>query len=177
MYYFFVLIITILFAQTAFSKGTNVFGLGMFDVKLDGTETQDAIDFRYELRLDKSLLDRLSKGQWWQLIIDDDKKITQIEALKNQFDVQKKTLESRFSDKVEKVRRGDDLLPGVMKMVKVFVAVKRKLQPGDKMAGRHGNLKVTVENLEVMKVDKNNNQLLVRGSVPGAKNGALIIRK
>ena len=45
------------------------------------------------------------------------------------------------------------------------------------MAGRHGNLKVTVENLEVMKVDKNNNQLLVRGSVPGAKNGALIIRK
>jgi DNA-directed RNA polymerase subunit beta len=89
--------------------------------------------------VDRSLLDRLSKGQWWQLIIDDDKKITQIEALKNQFDVQKKTLETRFSDKVEKVRRGDDLLPGVMKMVKVFVAVKRKLQPGDKMAGRHGN--------------------------------------
>ena len=89
--------------------------------------------------VDKSLLEKLSKGQWWQLIIDDDKKITQIEALKNQFDVQKKTLESRFSDKVEKVRRGDDLLPGVMKMVKVFVAVKRKLQPGDKMAGRHGN--------------------------------------
>ena len=45
----------------------------------------------------------------------------------------------RFEDKVEKVRRGDDLPPGVMKMVKVFVAVKRKLQPGDKMAGRHGN--------------------------------------
>ena len=49
--------------------------------------------------------------------------------------------------------------------------------PGMRMAGRHGNLKVTVENLEVMKVDKNNNQLLVRGSVPGANNGALIIRK
>ena len=49
--------------------------------------------------------------------------------------------------------------------------------PGMRMAGRHGNLKVTVENLEVMKVDKNNNQLLVKGSVPGAKNGALIIRK
>jgi DNA-directed RNA polymerase subunit beta len=45
----------------------------------------------------------------------------------------------RFEDKVEKVRRGDDLPPGVMKMVKVFIAVKRKLQPGDKMAGRHGN--------------------------------------
>jgi DNA-directed RNA polymerase subunit beta len=48
-------------------------------------------------------------------------------------------LDHRFDDKVEKVRRGDDLPPGVMKMVKVFVAVKRKLQPGDKMAGRHGN--------------------------------------
>ena len=46
---------------------------------------------------------------------------------------------ARFEDKVEKVQRGDDLPPGVMKMVKVFVAVKRKLQPGDKMAGRHGN--------------------------------------
>ena len=89
--------------------------------------------------VDKPLLEKLSKGQWWQIIVDDDKKITQIEALKDQFDVQKKALESRFNDKVEKVRRGDDLLPGVMKMVKVFVAVKRKLQPGDKMAGRHGN--------------------------------------
>ena len=48
-------------------------------------------------------------------------------------------LDARFEDKVEKVRRGDDLPPGGMKMVKVFVAVKRKLQPGDKMAGRHGN--------------------------------------
>jgi len=53
--------------------------------------------------------------------------------------VQKRALDNRFDDKVEKVRRGDDLPPGVMKMVKVFVAVKRKLQPGDKMAGRHGN--------------------------------------
>src|SRR6185312_1302459 len=50
-----------------------------------------------------------------------------------------KGLEKRFIDKVDKLRRGDELPPGVMKMVKVFVAVKRKLQPGDKMAGRHGN--------------------------------------
>ena len=53
--------------------------------------------------------------------------------------MQKRALDARFEDKVEKVRRGDDLPPGVMKMVKVFIAVKRKLQPGDKMAGRHGN--------------------------------------
>ena len=56
-----------------------------------------------------------------------------------QYDEPKKGLEQRFEDKVEKLQRGDELPPGVMKMVKVFVAVKRKLQPGDKMAGRHGN--------------------------------------
>ena len=62
-----------------------------------------------------------------------------VEALNEQYEAQKRALDHRFEDKVEKVRRGDDLPPGVMKMVKVFVAVKRKLQPGDKMAGRHGN--------------------------------------
>jgi len=59
--------------------------------------------------------------------------------MRKQYDESKKSLESRFLDKVEKLQRGDELPPGVMKMVKVFVAVKRKLQPGDKMAGRHGN--------------------------------------
>ena len=62
-----------------------------------------------------------------------------VEALNAQYEAQKRALDARFEDKVEKVRRGDDLPPGVMKMVKVFIAVKRKLQPGDKMAGRHGN--------------------------------------
>ena len=89
--------------------------------------------------IDAELLDMLSRGQWWQLALGDDKDAAEIEALNAQYEVQKKALEARFEDKVEKVRRGDDLPPGVMKMVKVFVAVKRKLQPGDKMAGRHGN--------------------------------------
>ena len=62
-----------------------------------------------------------------------------IEALKKQMDDAVRELEARFESKVEKLQRGDELPPGVMKMVKVFVAVKRKLQPGDKMAGRHGN--------------------------------------
>ncbi len=62
-----------------------------------------------------------------------------IEALRTSFEDSIARLEQRFENKVEKVQRGDDLPPGVMKMVKVFVAVKRKLQPGDKMAGRHGN--------------------------------------
>ena len=63
----------------------------------------------------------------------------EVEALRGQYDESKSLLEHRFMDKVEKVQRGDEMPPGVMKMVKVFVAVKRKIQPGDKMAGRHGN--------------------------------------
>src|SRR3712207_7793789 len=65
--------------------------------------------------------------------------MAEVEALKAQYDESRKRLEDRFLDKVEKLQRGDELPPGVMKMVKVFVAVKRKIQPGDKMAGRHGN--------------------------------------
>ena len=83
--------------------------------------------------------DQLSRGQWWQLALEDEDDAKIVEALNEQYEIQKRTLDARFEDKVEKVRRGDDLPPGVMKMVKVFVAVKRKLQPGDKMAGRHGN--------------------------------------
>ncbi len=89
--------------------------------------------------IDEALLETLSRGQWWQLVLGEEAEAAEIEALNGQYDAQKKTLKARFDDKVEKVRRGDDLPPGVMKMVKVFVAVKRKLQPGDKMAGRHGN--------------------------------------
>ena len=85
------------------------------------------------------LLDSLSKGLWWQLALAEEADAQVVEALNEQYEAQKRTLDARFDDKVEKVRRGDDLPPGVMKMVKVFIAVKRKLQPGDKMAGRHGN--------------------------------------
>jgi DNA-directed RNA polymerase subunit beta len=81
----------------------------------------------------------LSRGQWWQLAMSDEDDAKIVEALNEQYEIQKRAMDARFEDKVEKVRRGDDLPPGVMKMVKVFVAVKRKLQPGDKMAGRHGN--------------------------------------
>jgi len=89
--------------------------------------------------IDEELLGTLSRGQWWQLALGEEAEAKEVEALHDQFEAQKRALDNRFDDKVEKVRRGDDLPPGVMKMVKVFVAVKRKLQPGDKMAGRHGN--------------------------------------
>ena len=84
-------------------------------------------------------LGEIAPGLWWQIAVDDDKVMGELEAMKAQFDEARKRLDRRFEDKVDKLQRGDELPPGVMKMVKVFVAVKRKLQPGDKMAGRHGN--------------------------------------
>ncbi|CAL4867819.1 DNA-directed RNA polymerase subunit beta [Asticcacaulis sp. MM231] len=84
-------------------------------------------------------LAEVSKGLWWQIALEDEKIMSEQEAMKRQFEDARKRLDRRFEDKVEKLQRGDELPPGVMKMVKVFVAVKRKLQPGDKMAGRHGN--------------------------------------
>ncbi|WKL56459.1 DNA-directed RNA polymerase subunit beta [Asticcacaulis sp. ZE23SCel15] len=84
-------------------------------------------------------LAEVSKGLWWQIALEDEKIMGELEAMNRQFTEARKRLDRRFEDKVEKLQRGDELPPGVMKMVKVFVAVKRKLQPGDKMAGRHGN--------------------------------------
>jgi DNA-directed RNA polymerase subunit beta len=81
----------------------------------------------------------ISPGLWWQIALEDEKAMGELEAMRKQFDEARKRLDRRFEDKVDKLQRGDELPPGVMKMVKVFVAVKRKLQPGDKMAGRHGN--------------------------------------
>ncbi|MGE3303286.1 MAG: DNA-directed RNA polymerase subunit beta [Hyphomonadaceae bacterium] len=87
----------------------------------------------------EEMLDHYSHGQWWQIGLENERAMGEIEGLKKQYDEAKKRLTDRFEDKVDKLQRGDELPPGVMKVVKVFVAVKRKLQPGDKMAGRHGN--------------------------------------
>ncbi|MBC8241619.1 MAG: DNA-directed RNA polymerase subunit beta, partial [Alphaproteobacteria bacterium] len=92
-----------------------------------------------ETRIREELLAELSRGQWWQITLSNQKAMDEIEQLNKQFDLARKELEDRFDNKLDKLQRGDELLPGVMQMVKVFVAVKRKLQPGDKMAGRHGN--------------------------------------
>ena len=90
-------------------------------------------------KLTREVLDEYPRSQWWKFAVADDRLMAEIEAMRKQYDEAKKRLEQRFLDKVEKLQRGDELPPGVMKMVKVFVAVKRKIQPGDKMAGRHGN--------------------------------------
>src|SRR5215813_5494897 len=92
-----------------------------------------------DTRLTAHLLAEVPQNQWKQIAVKNDKRMAEIEALKKHFNESIGALTRRFEDKVDKLQRGDELPPGVMKMVKVFVAVKRKLQPGDKMAGRHGN--------------------------------------
>jgi DNA-directed RNA polymerase subunit beta len=95
--------------------------------------------FKKDTTLTREVLAEHPRSQWWMFAVGDDALMSEIEAMRKQYDEAKKRLEQRFLDKVEKLQRGDELPPGVMKMVKVFVAVKRKIQPGDKMAGRHGN--------------------------------------
>jgi len=95
--------------------------------------------FKKDTEITSEALAGIPRSQWWLFAVGDDQRMSELEAMRKQYDESKKTLEQRFLDKVEKLQRGDELPPGVMKMVKVFVAVKRKIQPGDKMAGRHGN--------------------------------------
>jgi DNA-directed RNA polymerase subunit beta len=89
--------------------------------------------------IDEALLAEHPRGSWRHIGVQDDAVMADIETLKREYDAAVGRLQARFDSKVEKLQRGDELPPGVMKMVKVFIAVKRKLQPGDKMAGRHGN--------------------------------------
>ena len=85
------------------------------------------------------LLAEYTPGQWKQIAVANDKVMEDVEEMKKSLEASISLIDKRFENKVEKLQRGDELPPGVLKMVKVFVAVKRKLQPGDKMAGRHGN--------------------------------------
>ena len=90
-------------------------------------------------RVTPSVMEKYSARQLAQFVVGNDAAMADVEALKAQFDESEKRLQDRFDSKVDKLQAGDEMPPGVMKMVKVYVAVKRKLQPGDKMAGRHGN--------------------------------------
>lgn len=91
------------------------------------------------VKLTKKILDDMPRSHLRQLVVSNDEIMRDIENLKREIDASIAKLQEKFENKVDKLRRGDELSPGVLKMVKVFIAVKRKLQPGDKMAGRHGN--------------------------------------
>ena len=85
------------------------------------------------------VLDSMSRKDWFSLRMKDEDAVEAIERAQKQITAHEQEFERRFADKRAKITQGDDLAPGVLKMVKVFLAVKRRIQPGDKMAGRHGN--------------------------------------
>lgn len=90
-------------------------------------------------KLTAEMLDEMSRKDLRKIAVENDEVMGEIEKMSKVFDADIEKLQERFENKVEKLQRGDEMPPGVLKMVKVFIAVKRKLQPGDKMAGRHGN--------------------------------------
>ena len=84
-------------------------------------------------------IENLSLNELLKINISDEKKNNQIESLVKNYENQLGNINQKFENKIDKIQSGDELLPGVLKLIKVFISVKRKLQPGDKMAGRHGN--------------------------------------
>ncbi|MCG9790007.1 DNA-directed RNA polymerase subunit beta [Vibrio barjaei] len=84
-------------------------------------------------------LDTIDRKKWLELTLEDDALQSQLEQLAEQYDELRADFDKKFETKRRKITQGDDLAPGVLKIVKVYLAVKRRIQPGDKMAGRHGN--------------------------------------
>ena len=87
----------------------------------------------------QSYLDGLKHSDWLKIRMEDEDINVHLEAIAEQIEQQRKDFEEKFENKRKKITMGDDLAPGVLKMVKIYLAVKRRIQPGDKMAGRHGN--------------------------------------
>ena len=133
-----------------------------------------------ETTLNKNDFEDLSLKDLWKLSFENQNINLNLEKLKNQFDDAYNDIKLRFEDKVTKIQQGDDLLPTVMKVVKVFVAVKRRLMPGDKMAGRHGNKGVVskivpVEDMPYMESGKPVDIVLNPLGVPSRMNVGQIL--
>ena len=96
-------------------------------------------DLEAGTKLSNETIEKVTVSDILKISLSDDKKTAALDQLKDQYNKAKQDIQERFEDKVLKIRQGDELLPSVMKMVKVFVAIKRRLRPGDKMSGRHGN--------------------------------------
>jgi DNA-directed RNA polymerase subunit beta len=90
-------------------------------------------------KITKAYLDEVERSKWFEIRLRNDEANAQLEAIAEQLKQLAKDFDERYEEKKRKITSGDDLAPGVLKMVKVYMAVKRRIQPGDKMAGRHGN--------------------------------------
>ncbi|MBA6411517.1 DNA-directed RNA polymerase subunit beta [Parahaliea sp. F7430] len=106
---------------------------------LKGSTTVSGAGLAKGTSLSDKVLAELDREQWFKLKLSDSELNEALASAKRQLDEQNKLLEERFEDKKRKLQSGDDLAPGVQKIVKVYLAIKRRIQPGDKMAGRHGN--------------------------------------
>jgi DNA-directed RNA polymerase subunit beta len=107
---------------------------------LNGTRINKKIkDVEVGATLTDEIINSLPVSDLFKISVEDQTKLSSLSQIKDQYNSAKQDIQDRFEDKVLKIRQGDDLLPSVMKMVKVFVAIKRRLRPGDKMSGRHGN--------------------------------------
>ena len=102
-------------------------------------------------------LQSLSADQWFKILPQDEALADMLEKAEQSLEERAKQLDDKFEDKKRKLQTGDDLAPGVLKIVKVYLAIKRKIQPGDKMAGRHGNKGVisAIKPIEDMPYDEN----------------------
>ncbi|MEW8664550.1 MAG: DNA-directed RNA polymerase subunit beta, partial [Candidatus Thiodiazotropha sp.] len=108
-------------------------------------------------KVTKGYLAEMERDKWLEIRLRNEDSAAQLEAIAEQIKAQRETFRDRYEEKKRKLTAGDDLAPGVLKMVKVYVAVKRRVQPGDKMAGRHGNKGVisTIVPVEDMPFDEN----------------------
>ncbi|MBL1270040.1 MAG: DNA-directed RNA polymerase subunit beta [Halomonas sp.] len=106
---------------------------------LDGQAVNGGPNLKKGDVLDEAYLDELPRQQWFKLRLQDESYNELLAQADEQLETRRKEMDERFEDKKRKLTQGDDLAPGVLKIVKVYMAVKRRIQPGDKMAGRHGN--------------------------------------
>ena len=122
-----------------------------------GNQAASAPEKTKGLRIDDEYLNGLSRDDWFKIRMSDDALNAQIERAEAQLRERKESLDAVYADKRSKLETGDDLAPGVLKIVKVYLAIKRRIQPGDKMAGRHGNKGVisVIMPVEDMPFDEN----------------------
>ncbi|MDC3156403.1 DNA-directed RNA polymerase subunit beta [Pelagibacteraceae bacterium] len=115
------------------------FGNHLRELLINQTFISGLEDFSKNTQLKFEQIENLSLNNLLKINVADEKKNNQIELLVKNYENQLGNINQKFENKIDKIQSGDELLPGVLKLIKVFISVKRKLQPGDKMAGRHGN--------------------------------------
>jgi DNA-directed RNA polymerase subunit beta len=109
------------------------------DMLLDQAAAGGPRKLKTGARITAEYLDEVPREEWFEIRLEGEDANSQLEQASERLKLQRKAFEKRLDDKKVKITAGDDLAPGVLKMVKVYLAVKRRVQPGDKMAGRHGN--------------------------------------